>query len=68
LATHFNDSAATPIGSGVAPFAGAFIPDQPLESFNGEEESGTWKLRVADTATLDTGTIGCARIKVTRFN
>jgi len=66
--THFNDDAVTAITAGSAPFAGAFTPEQALSAFNGEEESGSWKMRVADTATADTGTIGCARIKVTRFN
>src|SRR5262249_11096968 len=30
--TVFDDSGTTPIGSGVAPFAGTFIPDSPLST------------------------------------
>lgn len=66
--TTFNDSAATPIGSGTAPFAGSFRPEDPLGNLDGEDQSGTWKLRVADTAAIDTGTIGCFNLKIKRFN
>ena len=57
--TVFDDSAATAIASGAAPFAGSFRPEVPLAAFNGRAVNGVWQLRVADTATLDVGIIGC---------
>src|SRR5262245_16247121 len=64
--TIFDDAAATPISGGVPPFAGTFRPETPLSAMNGESLNGTWKLRVTDTATLDTGTIGCVTLEITR--
>jgi subtilisin-like proprotein convertase family protein len=64
--TIFDDAAATQIGSGLPPFAGTFRPETPLSVLNGEPINGTWKLRVTDTATLDTGTIGCVTLEVVR--
>lgn len=63
--TTFNDSAATPITAGVAPFAGNFKPEGSLTDLTGDPSIGTWKLRVSDTANLDTGTIGCFKLKIT---
>jgi len=62
----FDDSAATPIASGVAPFAGSFRPDQPLSALNGKASNGTWKLRISDTAALDVGTVGCVQLEISR--
>ncbi|MGH9967909.1 MAG: S8 family serine peptidase, partial [Pyrinomonadaceae bacterium] len=56
--TVLDDEAATAISSGVAPFAGSFRPESPLSGMDGKPTPGTWKLRVADTAALDVGTIG----------
>lgn len=64
--TVFDDSAAVAISAGVAPFAGSFRPEQPLSALNGKATNGTWKLRVSDTANLDTGTIGCVELEVRR--
>jgi len=64
--TVFDDEAGTAIGSGTAPFAGSFKPESPLSAFDGKPTNGTWKLRVQDTATLDTGTIGCFTITIGR--
>jgi subtilisin-like proprotein convertase family protein len=64
--TVFDDEAATPIASGSAPFAGSFRPDQPLSAMDGKGTNGTWRLRVNDTAGLDTGTIGCVTLEITR--
>ena len=64
--TVFDDEAGATIASGVAPFAGSFRPDAPLSGFDGKPSNGTWKLRVADTANLDTGTLGCAQIEIVR--
>lgn len=63
--TTFVDGAATPIGSGTAPFAGAFAPDSPLSSMNGAASGGNWKLRVQDLAAGDTGTVGCFKLRLT---
>jgi subtilisin-like proprotein convertase family protein len=64
--TVFDDAAATAISAGVAPFAATFRPDSPLSAFNGRQSMGTWKLRVADTASLDVGTVGCFQIEIRR--
>lgn len=63
--TVFDAQAGTAIGAGTAPFAGSFRPDGNLALLNGKQMNGTWKLRVADTAALDTGTVGCAQIELT---
>ena len=52
-----NDSATTPIASGVAPFTGSFIPSSPLAPFNGSNPDGVWRLLVTDTVSADTGTL-----------
>lgn len=62
--TVFDDSAAVSIAGGVAPFTGSFIPEQPLAALNGKPLAGIWKLRVTDTANLDTGTIGCFQLQL----
>ncbi|HKE57726.1 MAG TPA: S8 family serine peptidase [Pyrinomonadaceae bacterium] len=64
--TIFDDAAATPISGGVPPFAGTFRPETPLSDLNGKGVNGTWKLRVTDTAALDTGTVGCVTLEITR--
>jgi subtilisin-like proprotein convertase family protein len=64
--TIFDDAAATPISGGLPPFAGTFRPETPLSAFNGEPINGTWKLRVTDTEVLDTGTVGCVTLEITR--
>ena len=35
-------------------------------ALNGKTSTGTWKLRVADTAAQDTGTMGCVQLEITR--
>ncbi|MCA1616092.1 MAG: carboxypeptidase regulatory-like domain-containing protein [Acidobacteria bacterium] len=64
--TVFDDAAATAISAGVPPFAGTFRPESPLAAFNGESVGGTWKLRVSDNASIDTGTVGCVTLQITR--
>jgi subtilisin-like proprotein convertase family protein len=61
-ATWFWDNATGSIDLGAAPFLGAFMPDQPLSTFEGKAGSavnGSWKLRVEDQAPQDTGTLQC---------
>ncbi|MFL6208009.1 MAG: proprotein convertase P-domain-containing protein [Pyrinomonadaceae bacterium] len=60
--TIFDDAAANSISTGAPPFAGTFKPETPLSAFNGKSITGTWKLRVTDSAALDTGTIGCVTL------
>ena len=55
--TVFDDEAATPIASGVAPFTGSFRPDGSLARVDGLDCVGTWTLRVADGAFGDVGTL-----------
>jgi subtilisin-like proprotein convertase family protein len=64
--TIFDDAASAAIASGVSPFAGSFKPDQPLAALNGKDITGTWKLRVSDTAALDVGTVGCVQLEISR--
>ncbi len=47
--TLFDDEAATAIADGDAPFAGAFIPAQPLSAFDGLDAGGIWKIAVVDS-------------------
>lgn len=62
----FDDSAATAISAGVAPFAGSFRPETPLAALNGKEMNGTWKLRFSDTGAADVGTLFCAQLAIAR--
>lgn len=55
--TVFNDSAATAIGSGTAPFTGSFRPESPLTVFNNLAVNGSWILAINDNATADQGTL-----------
>jgi len=66
--TVFDDSATASIGNGVPPFLGTYRPEQPLSIFNGKSGTnvnGTWKLRVLDGSTFDTGTIQCWSLYLT---
>jgi subtilisin-like proprotein convertase family protein len=63
--TVFDDSAATPIASGTPPYTGTFRPDGVLSALNGIQASGTWKLRVQDVVTADTGTLMAWKIVLT---
>ena len=56
------------VGAAAAPFAGEFLPEQPLSMFGGKSGAavnGVWKLRVADQAPQDTGTLQCWTLEVT---
>ncbi len=57
IPTTFDDSAATIITDGAAPFAGSYRPEQPLSIFNGEYANGTWWFYIDDWAPGDTGTL-----------
>jgi subtilisin-like proprotein convertase family protein len=66
--TVFDDSAGTSIVSIVAagaPFTGRFRPEQPLSTFNGNEEAGNWSLIVRDTSDDEqTGTLLSFQVNV----
>jgi subtilisin-like proprotein convertase family protein len=64
--TTFDDSAASAISAGIAPFASSFRPETPLSAFNGKDMNGTWKLRFADTGAADVGTLFCAQLVISR--
>lgn len=66
--TTFDDSAATLISDGYAPFTGSYKPEQLLSTFDnrsGTNVNGVWKLHVIDSAALDTGTIECWSLSLT---
>jgi subtilisin-like proprotein convertase family protein len=63
--TTFDDSAATPIASGVAPFTGSYSPENPLSAFNGKVLEGTWTLSIYDTWGADPGTTLCWSVQAT---
>jgi subtilisin-like proprotein convertase family protein len=69
IMTLFNDSAATPISGGIAPFTGSFRPESPLSVFNGQNLLGYWRLRVNDNAATDTGSVRrwCLLIETSGF-
>jgi subtilisin-like proprotein convertase family protein len=63
--TVFDDSAATSITAGTPPYTGSFRPENPLTGLNGTMSNGTWTLRVADQANLDTGTLTAWFVRLT---
>ena len=65
-ATRFNDAAASLITAGAAPFAGTYSPEGSLADFNGLNQAGQWTLRVNDTFSGDSGTIGCVKLIIKR--
>ncbi len=54
--TVFSMSATTNIANGTAPFTGLYIPDGSFNSLTGTV-NGTWTLKIADLAAVDTGRI-----------
>lgn len=63
--TSFSDSAVTPIGSGAAPFPGAFKPEAPLSVFANSRAAGIWRVIVSDSAPGDTGTLYAVSLRLT---
>lgn len=55
--TVFDDAATTSITAGYAPFTGTYRPEGLLSALNGKNANGTWQLRVADGASLDSGSL-----------
>jgi len=68
IRTTFDDDAAILISNGYAPFAGSYMPEQMLATFenrSGTNVNGIWKLHVIDSASFDTGTIDCWSLSLT---
>lgn len=61
--TIFDQSAATLIRNGSAPFAGAYRPEGTLNTFNGKPLNGTWQLRIRDGYANNVGTALCWGIR-----
>ncbi|MBI1880987.1 MAG: proprotein convertase P-domain-containing protein [Chloroflexi bacterium] len=60
--TTFDDTAATAITAGFAPFVGTFRPEGSLATFKGKTGAavnGTWSLRLADVVGGDSGVLQC---------
>ncbi|HEY0007495.1 MAG TPA: proprotein convertase P-domain-containing protein, partial [Tepidisphaeraceae bacterium] len=54
----FEDGAATPVSGGSAPYTGTFRTNfAVLGTFIGRQSGGTWRLKVVDSATGNTGSI-----------
>ena len=63
--TVFDDSGATPIAAGSAPFtAGPYKPAQFLSALNGKPAQGTWKVYIEDTGPGDVGTLYCWQLQI----
>ncbi|MCZ7635134.1 MAG: proprotein convertase P-domain-containing protein [Verrucomicrobia bacterium] len=62
--TRFDDAAAVPITSGVAPLAGTFRPYQPLAALLERALPGEWELVIADVNAEDVGTLLCWQMHV----
>jgi uncharacterized repeat protein (TIGR01451 family) len=66
--TTFDDAAPLAISAAASPFQGSFQPDQPLSLFagkSGTNVNGIWRLRVADNALGNVGTLQCWSILLT---
>ena len=55
--TIFDDTAATSIAAGTAPFAGSFRPITPLSVFFKTRMEGQWRLAVTDSKNSDVGSL-----------
>jgi subtilisin family serine protease len=68
--TLFDDSATTPISSGVPPFTspGAYRPESELQVFKNTVAAGVWTLTVTDSAPLNSGTLREWKLTLTLEN
>ena len=56
--TCFTGTALSSISTGIAPFTGSYLPDEPLGAVNnGQNANGTWSLCIQDVLGLFTGTL-----------
>ncbi len=65
IGTVLNDSAASSLPAGTAPFTGTWRPSSPLIALNDIPVNGTWVLNVTDDAAGDTGLLKAWCIQVT---
>jgi len=65
--TIFDDEALTPINQGRPPFTGRFTPRAPniLDTFDGEDTFGQWRLRIYDAYYYDTGRLKNFKLFIT---
>ncbi len=68
--TVFDDSAATSITAGTAPFTGSFTPEYTansatLTSLQGKSADGTWQLKITNTNTGATSTLDSWSLSIT---
>jgi autotransporter-associated beta strand protein len=71
LRTRFDDAASVSITAGTPPFTNTFRPEASLSAFyglSGSDVNGTWKLRVIDDASGDTGNLKCWSLFLTALN
>jgi len=70
--TIFDDAASAPIYEGTAPFAVTFqteafgLGGPGLGSYNGKAANGSWTIRIADLFAVDSGTLFCWQLEITR--
>jgi len=61
IVASLDDEATTPVedecAAAMPTIQGAFIPNNPLHAFDGENLKGTWQLTVSDHASADIGTL-----------
>ncbi len=62
--TIFDDSAATSISAGSAPFRGTYLPESALSVLNGTSANGVWTLRVTDDSPSDVGTLNSWSLEI----
>lgn len=55
VSTIFDDSAATAITSGIAPFRGRYRPETAFSTICGQSSNGNWTLRISDDQISDVG-------------
>jgi subtilisin-like proprotein convertase family protein len=60
-----DDSAALPVSAYTPGTPGSFIPQQPLSTFDSENQQGTWTLQIFDDSLADTGSLNCWCLEIT---
>ncbi|MFO0660896.1 MAG: proprotein convertase P-domain-containing protein [Polyangiaceae bacterium] len=55
--TVLDSTCSTAVTSGSAPFTGCYTPEATFSSLVGSSATGTWKLKVVDSVSSDTGTL-----------
>ena len=64
--TIFDDEAPSLIDLAAPPFAGTFRPQRALSAIDETSVNGIWTLKIADTASTDSGTLGCWSLAIKR--